>query len=296
MVLFAVLSYGQAKPVEINQKQDRFNVIDVSFGYDVTIHESDSYSTTVTIDPSLAEFVNTSVKGGTLYVGMDEKAFTSDLKRLWNSRKYAAMVAKVDIYVPSYNGLYLSGRSVLVKNASIATTGKFSLVLEDNSSVSDMKVEAAAFDLQMCNKSSAKLSVKALDCKVENRNSAVLELDAAGDSLSIDLAGSTESDIVASFSTVKLKASGSAVLDVDGSAEKYLEVSGEGMSRINAEKMKVDSARVELSGSNRCRVDVKAVLQVNLSGSSHLYFGSDPVVRIDSITGSSMTRLEAEKE
>lgn len=104
---------------------------------------------------------------------------------------------------------------------------------------------------------------------------------------SVSGSGDIEFDVEVEDLTVKISGSGS--IELGGSAgEVKVGISGSG--RLDAEDMVANTYDVSISGSGKCRINVKEEIESHISGSGSVYYKGDPKRVNNSSSGSGKIR------
>jgi len=103
---------------------------------------------------------------------------------------------------------------------------------------------------------------------------------------SVELSGGSRvtGDITAGDADFDL--SGGSQVDLEGSADDLV-VNGSGGSQLDLEAFSVDNADINLSGGGRATVNVDGILDVDLSGGSHVEYVGEPTLGDIDLSGDS---------
>lgn len=283
-----------AQPLDVKKKNvENFSNIDVEDYFVLKFYPSDTCSVTVRSDLRIANFVQAYVKGGTLYLSLDEKNYPSDLKKALRKKGAATPVLEADVYLPTMNSVTLKDK-VLLTMLEEFNAESISLNLTDHTEVLNMNINAASVALALSK--NAKLSGTV---NVQNRlnvkasNAANVSLALTGGDVFVEHGNSSYVDIRSTVNRVEVDATGGSESHISGIAAS-LKVTGAGSSRVDAEQLEAQNGEVMLSGS-KCHVNVAENLKVNLSGGSMLTFKREPVFKVERILNSTLITADDEK-
>ena len=99
-VMTAIAANAQASLVQENDYES-FSSVNISDDFIVKLNSSDKYSVKTISDERVAPFVSCYVKNGVLYVSLDRKSFTPELKKQLKTKGAAKPVLEVAVYFPS---------------------------------------------------------------------------------------------------------------------------------------------------------------------------------------------------
>ncbi len=109
-----------------------------------------------------------------------------------------------------------------------------------------------------------------------------------GDELYIELNGASKAAIDAEYTKIEVNMTGVSSLDISGKTKKITcEISG--TSSINAEKLTMETAKINLTGVSEAIFGPAKTISGKLSGASKLKYSGNPVLQVNS-TGVSETK------
>ena len=109
-----------------------------------------------------------------------------------------------------------------------------------------------------------------------------------GDELYIELNGASKAAIDAEYTKIEVNMTGVSSLDISGKTKKITcEISG--TSSINAEKLTMETAKINLTGVSEAIFGPAKTISGKLSGDSKLKYSGNPVLQVNS-TGVSETK------
>lgn len=284
-----------AQPLLVQDKDfEKFLSLNVESDFIVKLVKSDSYAVKLTTDERIAAHVQAFVKNGTLYLILDEKGYTPELKKQLRQKGAAAPVLQAEVYMPTLNSLIMNGKSQLVHCDSFYNEN-FTATLSGNAVAAQLNVGCSTAELNV-SKSAKVTAALAVESKVylNTSNSATVSLTQNGGNAFLKLGGSSLVDMRAEAQSVEVEASSSAESHVSGVAS-MLKVTAVGLSRTDTELLETKDGDVTLSGSAKCHVNVTDNLKVNLTGGSMLTFKRKPSIEVDRIVNSTLIKADDPK-
>lgn len=293
MLLMGASAFAQ--PLLVQDKDfEKFLSLNVESDFIVKLVKSDSYAVKLTTDERIAAHVQAFVKNGTLYLILDEKGYTPELKKQLRQKGAAAPVLQAEVYMPTLNSLVMSGKSQLVHCDSFYNEN-FTATLSGNAVAAQLNVGCSTAELNV-SKGAKVTAALAVESKVylNASNSATVSLIQNGGNAFLKLGGSSLVDMRAEAQSVEVEASSSAESHVSGVAS-MLKVTAVGLSRTDTELLETKDGDVTLSGSAKCHVNVTDNLKVNLTGGSMLTFKRKPSIEVDRIVNSTLIKADDPK-
>jgi len=293
MLLMGASAFAQ--PLLVQDKDfEKFLSLNVESDFIVKLVKSDSYAVKLTTDERIAAHVQAFVKNGTLYLILDEKGYTPELKKQLRQKGAAAPVLQAEVYMPTLNSLIMNGKSQLVHCDSFYNEN-FTATLSGNAVAAQLNVGCSTAELNV-SKGAKVTAALAVESKVylNASNSATVSLTQNGGNAFLKLGGSSLVDMRAEAQSVEVEASSSAESHVSGVAS-MLKVTAVGLSRTDTELLETKDGDVTLSGSAKCHVNVTDNLKVNLTGGSMLTFKRKPSIEVDRIVNSTLIKADDPK-
>lgn len=285
--------FGQSDIVQ-EHDYERFNAVNVSDYFSVNLYASDRYSVKIVSDERIAPYVKAYVKNGTLFLELDEKGYTPELKKALRAKGAAEPNLKAEVYMPTLNSLVLKEKSVITRSEGLKSEN-FTLTATDNSRIEKLPLQCVSAEVNLSKGAVAFINVN------------------ASKTLYLDISNSSEANIRQESGSMDAKIAGSAVLktnvnvsemniDIAGGTEAYLtgtasmlKVKAAGLSVTDAEALEVSDAEMEQTGSSKCYVNVVNNLKVNLTGGCLLSFKRNPSIEVDRIVNSTMIKADDPK-
>lgn len=294
MLLSAVAAMAQPQKV-IAKDFERFSTVKVQDKFVVKLTSSDKYSVRIICDERIASHVQAYEKNGILYLVLDEKGYTKELKKQLKQKGAAQPVLEAEIYMPEIKSLILTDK-VLLTDSDEIKADNFTLTVTDNVKVQDLKINCTNADIDIAKSadvSGAEFTV-AEKLTFKASNSTKTNITQNGGRASLELDGSSTVDMKASVNVMEVKASSGAESRIYGTAGVVL-LDGSGLSRTDVEYLEAMNGNVTLTGSAKGYVNVSEKLTVNLTGGSMLTFKGMPSFVIERIVGSTLIKADDPK-
>lgn len=254
---------------------------------------SASSAVTVRADVRISEYVQAYVKGGTLYLELDEKKFPKDLKKALKQKGAATPILEADIYLPSVNSVLLK-ENVTLSIPEGFTSNNLYIELTDNSEITQIHIDCSVADIEVAKNAKLSGTVNvASRLNLKATNSSNVSLTQNGGNTFLDHSHAAHVDLRATVNTMEVESSGGSESHISGTAS-LLKVAGTGSSRIDAELLESLDGEVMLTGA-KCHVNVLEDLKVTLAGGAMLTFKRKPVFEIVRILNSTLITADDEK-
>jgi hypothetical protein len=249
---------------------------------------------TLKTDERIAAHVQAYVKNGTLYLILDEKGYSPELKKQLRQKGAAAPVLEAEVYMPTINSVVLKDKAVLATCDSYDAE-TFTMTVSDNALVSHFDISCSTGELNVSKNAQVTGTVAVTSKMYLNAsNSAQVSLTQNGGNAFVSQANSAYVDYKATLNTLEVESAAGSESHISGTAS-LLKVTGAGLSRLDAELLESKDGDVVLSGSAKCHVNVTEHLKVNLVGGSMLTFKRNPVFEIDRIVNSTLIKADDTK-
>lgn len=286
---------AMAQPLVVQDKDfEKFTKINVEDNFVVKFIKSDKYSVTLKTDERIAAHVQAYVKNGTLYLILDEKGYSPELKKQLRQKGASAPVLEAEVYMPTMNSVVLKEKAVIVRCDNFETE-TFTMTASDNALVSHFDVTCSTGELNVSRNAQVTGTVTVSSKMYLNAsNSAQVSLTQNGGNAFVSHGNSAYVDFKAMLNTIEVESAGGSECHISGTAS-LLKVTAAGLSRVDAELLESKDGDVILSGSAKCHVNVTEHLKVNLTGGSMLTFKRTPVFEIDRVVNSTLIKADDAK-
>lgn len=292
-LLFGVMASAQPQKV-IEKEFEKFSTVNVQDKFVVRLIRSDKYSVRINVDERIAAHVQAYEKNGVLYLVLNEKGYTKELKKELKQKGAAQPVLEAMIYMPEINSLIFSD-NVSVAYSDELKSEKFTLTASDNAKVQHLRVTCSTADMNVSR--SAEVSAEmyvASRLYIKSLNSAKVSIVQNGGNAFLEQDGSSLIDFKATVQSLEVLASSGAESRISGTAS-MLTVDASGYSRTDAELLDVAEGMITQTGSSKCHVNVSDKMKVNLTGGSMLTFKRTPTIEVDRILNSSLLKADDPK-
>lgn len=292
LLLGAVAS---AQPHKVIEKEfERFSAVNVQDKFVVKLMNSDRYAVRVNVDERIAAHVQAYEKNGTLYLVLDERGYTKELKKELKKKGAVQPTLEVEIYMPMIKSLIFKDE-VLVKHSDNLRSDDFTLTATDDVNIQQLRVSCSSAEMDI-----SRSAVVSADFEVGNtltlaaENSSTVFLEQKGGVAVLDLSGSSNVDLKATVQAVEVKASSGSESHISGTASS-LTVDAAGYSRTDAELLEVREGYMIQSGSSKCHVNIYDKMKVNLTGGAMLTFKRTPAIEVERIVNSTLIKADDPK-
>lgn len=279
---------------KIEKEFEKFHTVKVENDFVVKLHKSEKYSVRVNVDERLAAHVQAYEKNGTLYLLLDEKGFSKELKKELRQRGAVAPILEAEVYMPSLKSIIMMDKSNLAYCDELKVE-KFTLTASDDVKIVNLKVDCETADLDVASSVEMTAEMKVSDkLNLKASKSAKVSLSQTGGSAEIELAGSSNLEMKAAVEYMAIKASSGAESQISGTASD-LTVSTSGYSKTDVEQLEVKEGDFEMTGSSKCYSNVTDKMKVNLTGGSMLTFKATPQIEVERIVNSTLIKADDPK-
>lgn len=274
---------------------ERFTQVNAEDNFILKFYHGNSYSVTLKTDERIAAHVQAYVKNDVLYLILDEKGYSPELKKELRQKGVPAPVLEAEVYMPQFNSLVLKNKTV-VAHCDSFTTDTFTLTASDNSLVSQLNVSCSAGEINVSKNAQVTASLEVTSkLYVNASNSSQLTLIQKGGNTFLTQGGSSYVDMNAAVTTMEVENNSGSQSHMTGTCS-LLKVKGAGLSRFDAELLEATDGDITLSGSAKCYVDVTNNLKVNITGGALLSFKRNPSFEIERVVNSTLIKAEDVKK
>jgi len=287
IVFLSVPAAAQTRTVE--HEYSEFDAISVSSGFKVTFVEQDGYNAKFKVSDALEGHVQSYVKARTLYIGIDEKSVSKEVKRDFKGKNSDGPVLEATVYMPKLNSITLSDDCTF-STKHVLNSADFRMDLTGSSAVNNLNVNAGSAVISAGRKARLSSSnVKADVITVNGEGNADIILEYTCKTLNVNNSGSAVLALNGQTEDAYVTTSGGARLSLSGKAAK-LNVSGKGgSSKIDAATLSSDDVSVSLDGAE-LSVAPANNLSLDLGKGASVTYSGDPMIKIVKIQNSTVTR------
>lgn len=282
------VSYAQRTTVSVNEFSG-FRKIDIGDSFDVSVVRGEKNTVKLSVDELISEYVSSYVKDNTLYVDLDEKSFSPELKKTFRGKNAIVPVMRAEITVKYLDTLYLHEKAVLDNAGPLFSDDSVSIVMDGNSMISNLTFKGELLTLDMSKSSSADIVAEAGSLSASLVGAATMNLKYNTETFLLNTTGSASAKTAGESEKCSVYSESSSEIKMEGKTS-HLNIVGRGMSVINADALETSGASVSLAGPSHCIVDAADALRVDISGGSHLIFNGSPALEIVRVLSSSLTR------
>jgi len=284
---FALLSLNVSAQVkEISHDYAKFDCIDVSSAFEVTVYNSTDYGAVLSIDSALEQYVQMYLKGSTLYIDFNEKNVPKELKKEYSGRKGLVPTMKVAVYTDALKNINLHDDATLTVNQAFEGTS-VNITAGGSSTIKSLNLSAKSVKVDLDKKAIATMQIEAEDIGINVAGSSSLKLTQASTSLGITAKGSGETNVSGDTGILTVNGDGSSNIEVTGHANSVI-VNGAKSSKINLLDVEVGKAEVVLTGNSELIESATESLKIDLTGHSVLKYKNSPALDIVQIKTSTL--------
>lgn len=295
MTLAFIFSAGAQKNIVHEFEYESFASVKVADDFIVKLVSADHYMVRTSVDARLDQYVRAYVQNGTLYVNLDRKSFSSELKKALRTKGAPAPMLEVEIFFPSIKSLEMSGNSILHRS-DVLYADAFTLTVNDKARVDKIYVDCSTAEINLTKTAYADVEARAAEqlfLIASNTSQAVIKQSGKG--MKMDVAGSSKVNAIIEVDRVDVLAAGMASATLISGTAGSMKVSAVGSAKLDAEAVSVSTAEMSQAGTSKCHVNVTDTLKVNLTGNTMLTFKNKPYIDVDRIVGSTLIKADDPK-
>lgn len=278
----------------IKKEFEKFSTVKVEDNFIVKFYNSEKYFVNIKVDERIASHVQAYEKANTLYLILDEKGYTKELKKELKQKGAAQPVLEAEIHMPAVESLILTDKATVL-HSDVLTASNFTLTASSNVKIHQLKVSCEDADLNVSRNVELTADMTVKDkLSLKTANSSKVVLAQKGGKTVLDLDGSSFLEMKAEVEALEVHASSGADSHISGTAESLV-VDVSGMSMTDVETLLVKEAYITQTGSSKCYSNVTDKLTVNLTGGSMLTFMNEPSIVVERIVNSTFIKSDDPK-
>lgn len=292
-LLLGVSAFAQSTLVQ-EKTYESFTKISVEDNFVLRFIKDNSYAVSLKTDERIAEHVQAYVKNGTLYLSLNKKGYTKQLKKQLKKKGTSEPTLEAHIYMPSFSSLVLKDKSTLSFCDSFETE-TFVITASDNAHVSNLDIACgtAEFNISKNAEVTGTMSVTS-KLYLNVSNSAMVSITQRGGNAFISQSNSAYIDFKARLNMIEVESSGGSESHISGTSS-LLKITGSGLSKVDADLLESNDGEVILTSSAKCDVNVTDHLKVNIIGGSMLTFKRKPMFEIERVVNSTLINADEKK-
>lgn len=297
-VLIGTIAFGIVAAAQTESQHlefEAFDAIVVDDEFDVTFRESRNYMVDYTVDAAFESnrLVEVYVRGKTLFISLNRKGMSSDLKKAYRGRNAGKAVLRAVVYAPTVASVQLLGKS-LFDAAGIEIKGsRFTVNVSDNAHLSGLSVKTEELTVEMAKSAEVSLKADVDNLIIRTNGNAVLTVNYSAEKVDLTATGSSKTTLTGDAVFAAVHAKGNPDVSMSGKGD-ILRIDGNGTTDFDGVNFAVKEVTTDMSGSSKAYVSPTEKLNLTLRG-GHVVFGGEPSVNIVSIKSASVTRLADEK-
>lgn len=292
-LLFGVMASAQAQKV-IEKEFEKFSTVKVQDKFVVRLVKSEKFSVRINVDERIAAHVQAYEKNGVLYLVLNEKGYTKELKKELRKKGAVQPVIEAIVHMPRVNSLIFTD-DVVVAYSDELKSDNFTLTASDDVKIQHLKVSCSTAEINVSRSADVTSDIKVGNrLYLETSNSAKVSLVQNGGNAFVKQAGSSFVDLKATVQDVDFTTSSSSEARISGRAST-LTVNASGSSKTDAELLDVHEGHITMTSSSKCYVNVAEKLKVNLTSGAMLTFKRSPMIEVDRILNSTLIKADDPK-
>lgn len=294
ILLSALVTASAQSNLVQNKDYESFKAINVSDKFTVKLRHAPQYSVRITSDERISPYVQVYVKNGTLYLILDDKSYTPELKKELRQKGASEPFLEAEVYMPTVSSLILKDKSHLLQCDRFHAES-FVLTASDNAKISQFNLDCATAELNFSKSCIASVDINASGkLYISSANSSEVSLAQNGGIMFLETTGSSVFKAKAAISEAEMNVSNGSNVTVSGTASA-IKVKASGLSRTDLEQFEAKDGSIEQTGSSKCHVNVTDHLKVNLTGGSMLTFKRKPAIDVERIVASTLIKADDPK-
>ena len=291
-----IAALGFASPADAKQRDvtpGTFTGIDVSDNFIVTVSRGASFSVTLNVDDALDDYVTCHVRNQVLILALDEKKVPKDIKANYKGKNGFSPVLNAYVTVPDYiQSVTVSGKATFSDFGDVLGGVSVNVSVSDQGTIKHMAIaNSQTVSIKTENRSNAVISVEAESVILDQGGSSVVDLTQTSTTCEISVLGSGSLVVRGDCGELKYSAKGGVKTILNGSALKAI-YNCSGSTNTNASNLRCEEAAVTMNGICSLSEAASQKLSINMSGSSSLTFAGEPVITIENIKSSTVTRAQ----
>ena len=272
-ILIAASSAASAQTAKKDYDLKGFTTVEFNNEFKATVRKSNDFSVSVELPEELVPYLDVRVSKGALIVEL------RNVPTKLNVLKSSSVNATVTM--PELRGVTLNGAAKLtVPDSFDLGNGDFTLSTAGTSEVRQMEIHAKNATLSLLGASRIHLNGDFVTVNIQSAGTSRLDLSADADDLVVKSSGTAVSEIDGSFETLKMELGGTSNVTLKGEAED-MTVNASSAGSVDALRMPVATATVNLSGAGVCKAYVKEALEVQCTGASTCSYKADGEIKLD---------------
>lgn len=297
VALCAFTAASIAETIEKREHFSSFSSIEIRDSFEATVQPGTSYEVVLNVDKRVSDYCRMYVQGTNLIIELDEKSYPKELKSQLKKKDSAPLILLANISMPVSAGLSsikLTDASILASVTDFNLPQQLEIVTEGTAKVKSFDVKAPEVTISSTKKSSVQANVNASEVNVSAKQNANVALTVNGSKTNVSTENSAIVNLDGTSSSAEFKTSGSSRLNVMAKIGN-VNITGKNSSYIDAHSADIANADVDLTSSS-CEINPTEALKITLSSNAKLIFGGSPVVDIQKIASSSVTRAADVKD
>lgn len=300
LCIVALCAFTFASVAETIEKKEQFSSfasIEIHNNFEVTIQPGTSYEVVLTVDKRVSDYCRMYVQGTTLVIELDEKSYPKELKGQLKKKDSAPLILVANVAMPVTSGL----QSIKMLDSSIlASVNDFNLpqqleiVTEGNANVKSFDVKAPKVTISSKKNSKVQANVNASEINITTKQNSSVSVTLNGSKTNVASEGNSQVALSGTAASADFKTSGNSQLAITAKINNVT-ITGKNNSYLDAHSAEIGNADVDITTAT-CEINPTEALKITLSSNAKLIFGGSPVIDIQKIANSSVTRAADAKD
>lgn len=297
IALCAFTAASIAETIEKKEHFSSFSSIEIHDSFEATVQPGTSYEVVLNVDKRVSDYCRMYVQGTTLIIELDEKSYPKELKSQLRKKDSAPLILVANISMPITAGLQsikLTDEAILASVTDFNLPQQLEIITDGTSKVKSFDVKAPKVTISSAKKSSVQANANASEVNVTAKQNANVSLTVNSSKVNVSIENSAIVNLDGTTSSAEFKTAGSSELNVKAKINN-VNITGKNNSHIDAHSAEIANVDLELTSSS-CEINPREALRITLSSNAKLIFGGSPVIDIQKIANSSVTRSSDVKD
>lgn len=272
-----------------------FSTVKVAGSFSVSLVRGSDYRVLLSVEEGYMDYVVCGVTAGELTIDLDERFVPAEVKRQFRGKGTPDPVFSAVVYVPELvKAVEMTGKAVLRDTEDVFDKARVEFSLVDNAAIRQLDLSSQSVMISLQNKSTADIKVICKQLDASTANSSSLTIDETSEDASYSLQGSSKIISKSRGSKVSIKTKSNSTMTLVGSGDS-IAYNLSGTSEVNAVDYEVPEASIVMTSVCMLSQSAYKSLTLNLNGGSTLLFAGDPVMKVENIKSSTVSRLNTGK-
>lgn len=288
--LLSIPALAQIKVTQYSQDVSSFNVVDVSQQFEVSVVRGDNYSVNFTVDEPFKDYVNCSVSESKLFISVDEKKVSNDVKKMYKGKGAPEPTFRAVITTPTYiHGIYMHDKSVFFEARDVMAEDDVTIFAAENAQIKTIVIASQNVNVELDKKANATLTITANKLVVNTAGNSICAITADAKECELNTKNASQLTVDGTIDIYKVNAAEGSKLNLSGTAPE-VSYTCNGKATVNADELKTENAFVSMAGGCNLSIAPSRSIKMNLAKGSTLTFTGDPIISIEAIKSASVIK------